>query len=81
MSGCYDRVRVGNGVWRSRLCVVALCAMAACIQDSAQPGPLGGPSELATAVLTVSPTDPKEQDRVFFNARGSTAAPGRTVVS
>ena len=34
-----------------------------------------------TAVLSVSPTDPKEQDSVFFNASGSTAAPGRTIVS
>ena len=34
-----------------------------------------------TAVLSVSPTDPKERDSVFFNASGSTAAPGRTIVS
>ena len=34
-----------------------------------------------TAVLSVSPTDPKERDSVFFNASGSTAEPGRTIVS
>ena len=34
-----------------------------------------------TAVLSVSPTDPKEGDRVFFNGSGSTAAPGRTLAS
>lgn len=34
-----------------------------------------------TAVLSVSPTDPKEQDTVFFNASGSTAVPGRTIAS
>ena len=34
-----------------------------------------------TAALSVSPTDPKEGDSVFFNASGSTAAPGRTIVS
>ena len=34
-----------------------------------------------TAVLSVSPTDPNEQDRVFFNASGSAAAPGRTIAS
>ena len=34
-----------------------------------------------TAVLSVSPSDPKEEDTVFFNASGSTPAPGRTIVS
>lgn len=34
-----------------------------------------------SAVLSVSPIDPKEEDTVFFNASGSTPAPGRTIVS
>ena len=33
------------------------------------------------AVITFSPTDPKEDETVFFNATLSTAAPGRTLVS
>ena len=33
-----------------------------------------------TAVLSVSPTDPEARDSVFFNASGSTAVPGRTIV-
>ena len=32
------------------------------------------------AAVSVSPADPKEQDSIFFNASGSTAAPGRTIV-
>jgi PKD repeat protein len=34
-----------------------------------------------TAVVTVSPTNPNANDQVFFNAAGSTAATGRTLVS
>ncbi len=34
-----------------------------------------------TAVITVSPTSPNAHDQVFFNAAGSTAATGRTLVS
>ncbi len=34
-----------------------------------------------SAVITVSPTNPNANDQVFFNAAGSTAATGRTLVS
>ena len=57
MSGCRDRVRVGTGVWCSPLWVAMLCAMAACIQDSARPGPLGGPSELGLSVSLAATPD------------------------
>jgi len=40
-----------------------------------------GGGTLPTAVVTVSPTSPNAHDQVFFNAAGSTAATGRTLVS
>ena len=50
-----DRFPVMNGAWRSLLSVMALCVTVACIQDSGQPGPPGGPSELGLS-LSLSAT-------------------------
>ena len=47
---------VVDGRWRSLLSAVALCVTVACVQDSGQPGPPAGPSELGLSLsLTATP--------------------------
>lgn len=51
-----DRLSVVDGNWCSLLSAMALCVLVACVQDSGQPGPPGGPSELGLSLsLTAMP--------------------------
>ncbi len=51
------------------------------LSDSATQFVAVSATENPSAVFTVSPTSPKLDEPVFVNAAGSTAAPGRTIVS